>query len=281
LRFDLAYPPRSRIDAYRELVRIDLDGLVTCGGGCGALPLGRCEHHEVEHRLGREVNPRRPDDLAIAFALRLEAEYRDDEGVDYEQQILEDVAAGGIDPDRALELIALENANRDREIESAAFELMTARYGSSPVGGAVKRRWRDDLDPREAEDRRRLEDARLNGGLSSEDRRRYTQLTVPLPDEPVDWNKLPAGLRDDAEALVNRRHRRARGEGGDRRVPGTRHRYPPFGGQPFSHQIGIIYTSDDPFGLVRAVRYLRRNAKRLGLHASGYDGRRKLETSRS
>jgi hypothetical protein len=257
-------------------VRIDLDGLVTCGGGCGAPPLGRCEHHEVEHGLGHQVDPRRPDDLAVAYALRLEAEYRDDEGVDYEDQIHKAAEAKLITPERERQLIALENANRDREIESAASELMTVCYGRSPIGSAPRRRWREDLDPDETEERRRLEDARVNGGLTSEDRERYEQLTVPLPDEPIDWSKLPPGLLIDALALVDSRRRRARGES-DRRVPGTRRRFPSFAGQPFSRQIGIIYQSNDPVVLVRAVRDLRRNAKRLGMHAPDYDRRRKLD----
>jgi hypothetical protein len=274
--FIFAYPPRLRIDAYRELVRIDLGGVVTCGGGCGDLPLGRCEHHEVEYRLRRPVDPRRPDDLAIACALRLEAEYRDDDGIDYEKQIREHAAAGRITADRKRRLITLENANRDREIESAAFELTTARDGRSPIGSAPPRRWRDDLDSDETKDRGRLEQARFNGGLSSEDRKRYEQLTVPQPVEPIDWGVLPRGLYDEAEGVVNRRRDLARGYGRDRRVPGTRHRYPAYlTPLPFSHQIGVIMTSDDPYVLEGAVRDLRRNAKRHGFLPADHDRRRK------
>jgi hypothetical protein len=86
LRFDLAHPRTRRLEAYLELVRIDIAGLESCPGGCGALPLWRCEHHEVEHRLERDVDARHPDDHAIAIALRVIAEFRDDEGIDYEQR---------------------------------------------------------------------------------------------------------------------------------------------------------------------------------------------------
>src|SRR5436190_10570409 len=98
LRLVWTYPLRARIDAYRVLVRIDLHGLQTCGGGCGTLPFGRCEHHEVEHRLGWPVDARHPDDLAIAYALRREAEFRDDAGVDYGQRIREAAQDGRIGP---------------------------------------------------------------------------------------------------------------------------------------------------------------------------------------
>jgi hypothetical protein len=40
----------------------------------------------------------------------------------------------------------------------------------------------------------------------------------------------------------------------------------------------VITNSIDPFVLVDAVRALRRNAKRVGLHAPGYDRRRRVDT---
>src|SRR5262249_30768729 len=153
-------------------VRLDLDGLETCAGDCSTSPFGRCEHHEVEHRLGYPIDPCHPSDLAIACALRREAEFRDDDGVDYEQRILEGAQAGRINHDVALQLVAVENANRDREIESAAFEIMTALYGRSSVGIGSARRWRDDLSASEKEDRKYLEEARFNGGLTRADHAR-------------------------------------------------------------------------------------------------------------
>jgi hypothetical protein len=174
--------------------------------------------------------------------------------------------------------MAIENSNRDREIENAAFEILTERHGAAPIGTGPDRVWRDDLDPDERKDRRRLEEARFNGGLTADDRARYHQLTVHAPVKAVDWKNLDPGLRDEAERRVNERRRRTRGEGRDRRIHGTRNRFPSWlrlSPQPFGHQIGVINTSDDAFVLERAVRNLRRNAKRLGLHAPHYDRRRK------
>ena len=276
LRFDFAYPLRARVDAYIELVRIDLNGLHACTGACGSLPVGRCEHHEVEHRLGRTVHARHPDDLAIAYALRLEAEFRDDEGVDHLALIREALEAGAIDAEAAVQQLALESANRDREIEAAAFEIMTVRNGTSDIGSTRERRWRDDLTPSELCDRKRLQDARFNGGLTTEDSARYQELTMPQPIEPVDWTRIQPGLCEEAEARVKLRRLRTAGKRLERRVSSNdRSRQPSYVRRPLSTQLGEIATSEDPRVLVRGVRDLRRNAKRLGFHSPGHDRRSK------
>jgi hypothetical protein len=281
LRLVWTYPARARIDAYRALIRIDLNGLDTCPGDCSASPFGRCEHHEVEHRLGYPVNPDHPSDLAIAYALRLEAEFRDDDGVDYDQRIREAPEVGPISAKAKQRLLELEARTRDRAIESAAFAIMTAEHGHSPIGSGPNRRWRGDLSPTEQDERRRLEEARHNSGFTAEDRKRYHELTKRQPIEPVDWSVLPFGLSDQAEAAVDRQRDIARGKGRDRRIPGTRHRLPSqlLPSLPFGHQLGPIKTSDDPAVLEDAVRDLRRNAKRLELHDQDYDRRRKVEPS--
>jgi hypothetical protein len=275
LRFDFAYPLRARVDAYIELVRIDCHGLETCAGDCGSLPFGRCEHHEVEHRLQRVVNARRPDDLAIAYALRLEAELRDDEGFDHLALIREAVEAGAIDAETAVRYLAIESTNRDREIESAAFEIMTERQGHSDIASTPERRWRDDLTPAEQRERRYLQEARFNGGLTPEDRARHYELTAPQPVDPVDWKRLPPGVYGEAETRVTLRRLHAAGKRPERRVSTTdRSRQPSYVRRPLSAQLGQIVTSEDPRVLVRGVRDLRRNAKRLGFHSSDHDRRK-------
>jgi hypothetical protein len=268
------YPLRARVDAYIELVRIDRYGLQICAGGCGSLPIGRCEYHEVEHRLGRVVHARRPDDLAIAYALRVEAEFRDDEGISHLEAIREALRAGSIDAGAAVQQLAIESANRDREIESAAFEIMTERFGASDIGSTRERRWRNDLSPTELRDRKRLQEARFNGGLTAEDCDHYQELTVPQPIEPVDWKRLPSGLYEEAAARVTLRRLRAAGRSRERRVSSAdRSRKPLYVRRPLSKQLGAIVTSEDPRVLVREVRDLRRNAKRLGFHSPDHDRR--------
>jgi hypothetical protein len=269
---------RIRPDAYAELDRLDREGLETCDGGCARRwPLGLCEHHELEARLGYPVDPGRPSDYAIGMALRLVAEQREYEGADHEAAILEASKAGVISPATRNRLLEIEFENHEREVEAAALEILTTRYGWSSVGTTRERRWRSDLSAEEQRERRRLEEARFNGGLDREDRQIHKELTAYAPLEPVDWSRQPDGARRQAERLVQQRQRRARGE-----LPRTRrvskidrHRMPTFETPSFRAQIGQVATATTPMEIERAVRDLRRNAKRLGLIPSGHDRRRR------
>jgi hypothetical protein len=154
---------------------------------------------------------------------------------------------------------------------------MIERYGTSDIHTTPDRRWRDNLSPAETRERNRLEEARFNGGLTPEDRLRYEQLTAPRPIEAVEWSRLPAGLYDQAERRVEQRRLRAAGLlPRDQRTPGEiRHRLPSYNNPSFGRQIGKINTTTDPFVLQRAVRDLRRNAKRLGLFPASHDRRKR------
>jgi hypothetical protein len=244
-------------------------------------PLGRCEHHEVEARLGHPVDPDDPSDLAIGIALRRVAEQREYEGADHEAAILEAGNAGQISPDTRNRLLRVGYENHEREVEAAAFEILTTRFGCSSIGKTRDRRWRSDLSDEEQRERRRLVDVLVNSGFSAEDRAAYVRLTEPQPVAPVDWSQLPPGLYDEAERLVERRRRAARGElpRTRRMSPTDRRRIPTFETPSFRAQLGRIATATTPGELERAVRDLRRSAKRLGLLPPGHDRRRRERTS--
>jgi hypothetical protein len=271
---------RIRLDAYAQLARLDTEGLESCGGGCGQQwPHVRCEHHEVESRFGYALNPARPLDLAIRHALLVIAEQQEYEGVDpadREASIIEASSAGRISPERRNELLAIEYSNEESSIDAAAFELLTARDGGSSVGSSRDRRWRADLDEDEQRERRRLEELRFNGGLTAEDRLLYDKLTEPQRLESPDWAEFPDGLRDDAERVVARRRRRARGKlpRSVRVSPSDRRRRPTFEVPSFREQIGAIATATTPAEIERAVRDFRRAAKRRGVLPAGHDRRR-------
>jgi hypothetical protein len=268
---------RIRPDAYAELIRLDTKGLETCSGGCKRRwPLGRCEHHEVEHQLGYEVDPAHPSDLAIREALLLIAEQCDYEGADHEQEILKACNAGRISPEMCNRLLEAETDVHERDFEAVAFELLTTRYGWSNIDSAPDRRWRTDLDNEERRQRHRLEELRFSGGFEPEDRAVYQKLTEPAPLERMDWGQLPEGLRDEAERIAQKRKRRARGQ-----LPRSvrvsaidRRRLPTFEVPSFRDQIGAIATASTPAEIERAVRDYRRAAKRLGLLPPEHDRRR-------
>jgi hypothetical protein len=269
---------RIRADAYAQLERLDTYGVETCGGDCaGSWPLGRCEHHEVERRLGYAIDPAQPSDLAIGCALRLIAEQRDYEGVDHRAQIIEAANSGTISPGRCSWLLGLEDEIYEADVEAAAFELLTTRVGSSTIGSTRDRRWRRDLDNDEQRERRRLEELRLNGGFTPADQELYLRLTEPQPLEPVDWDNLPKGVRDEAERIVEKQRRRARGDlPRDRRISKTdRRRVKTYEVPSFREQIGQIGTTTTTADIERAVRDLRHNAKRLGRIPADHDRRRR------
>jgi hypothetical protein len=273
---------RIRPDAYAALIRLDTDGLQSCGGDCSqSWPLWRCEHHELEARLGYALNPARPSDLAIGVALRLIAAQCDYEGADHETPIIRASNAGLITPETRNRLLSIEHEIRERDLEDSVFELLTTRYGRSSIGSGRDRRWRSDLDDDERRERRRLEQLRFNAGLAPEDRVAYENLTEPQPLDPIDWHLLPDGLRDDAERLLGQRRRRARGElPRSVRVSATdRRRRPTFEVPSFRAQIGAIATASTTAEIERAVRDLRRAAKRRGLLPAEHDRRRGVSAS--
>jgi hypothetical protein len=271
-----------RPDVYAELLRLDTRGLDACAGDCAQhRPLPLCEHHQVEERLGYPVDPKRPPDLAIGHALRLIAEQYDYEGADRVTEIVTACEEGRISPATRNRLLAVEHANNESSVRSAAFEVMVARSGYSRIDTIADRRWRSDLDEHERDQRRQLENARLNGTLTGKDRDLYLNLTEPQPLEPIDWSTLPPGLYDEAARLVETEKRRARGElPRTRRVSSSdRRRVSTFETPFFRTQLGAIATADAPTAIEREVRNLRRHAKRLGLLPSDHDRRRRPPSS--
>jgi hypothetical protein len=266
---------RTRDQAYAELVRLDTHGLDSCSGDCGNLwPLGRCEHHEVEARLGYTVDPGRPSDLAIGHALQLLAEQSAYESsmvgdpTSREAAIREAHSAGQISWKRCVELLQAEWTGQENELRSAAFEI-------APVA-EPRRRWRRNLDDDELDPRRRLELARMNEGWTKADVALYETLTEPAPLAPLESLYTAAELRW-AKRLTDWRRRQATGTL-PRNKPvsqSDRRRIPTYVTPPLHVQLGVIPAATQPAEFERAVRDLRRNAKRRGLHPPNLDRRRK------
>ena len=270
---------RLRDEAYAELVRLDTHGLDSCGADCANRPpLGRCEHHEVEARLGYAIEPERPSDLAIAHALQSLADQAAYEAAmaapvaERESRIAEALDAGLISPELHDTLLQIEWEEQEAELRAAAFAI-------APVAESA-RRWRDDLDDGQHEARRRLQHARHNEGWTSDDVALYKTLTEPVPVRPLD-ELYPPALLTAAKRLLDMQKRQAKGTlARSKRVsPSDRRRIPTYITPPLHVQLGLIATATHPAELERAVRDLRRNAKRLGLHAPDLDRRRKAAGS--
>jgi hypothetical protein len=271
---------RIRPHGYAEFIRLDTLGLESCGGDCTRRwPLGRCEHHEVEHRLGYAIDPRRPSAVAIREALLLVAEQCDYESADDEKAILKACNEGHISPETCSRLLEEEDGIHERDLAAVAFELLTTRNGWSRIGSSAPRRWRTDLDADEEGERRRLQELRFNGGFTREDNAVYHKLTEPQPVEPIDWNEHPRGLRDEAEAVLANRRSSGRGEL-PRYVRSARGRsyLPTFEAPSFRRQIGPIAKADTPAKIGHAVANYRRAAKRLGRFPPDHDRRRGNQT---
>ncbi len=237
--------------------------------------------HQVERELGYRIDPKSPTDLAIGHALRLIAEQYVYEGAERVTEIIEAHSEGRISSATRTRLLAIEHTNHESAVRSAAVEILSSHYGYSTIDATPDRRWRSNLNAREQRERRRLENARINGGLSDDDYTLCLKLTEPQPPEPIDWSTLPAGLYDDAERLVEARRRRIRGQlPRTRRIsPSNRRRLPTFETPSFRAQLGAIATAKAPTAIERAVRDLRRNAKRLGHLPTDHDRRRRKPPS--
>lgn len=256
-------------DVMAVFMRIEVEGLTVCAKSdhadpCDGEPFFPCERCLVEETLGRPVDDRRPDDLAIARALQIEAEFRDYEAVDR----VNDIQAADLD-DRLLtaiereslsaseqfirsaerrdELLPSAEINARTEIASAAFEILLLRRA---------RRIMLDQEPSAEEDEMRLGLSRVAGlpGLS--------------PD-----------VRTEAEALVAYRRRVAAGEiPRDRRVSkADRRRMPTYVNRPFGEQLGRLRTEQDEHEMRRLVRQLRHQAKQRVLLQLDYDRRVRAE----
>jgi hypothetical protein len=256
-----------------------MQGLDSCGGGCASSPFGRCEHHEVEARLGYPIHqPARPSDLAIGHALQLLAEQAAYDAAmaapaaERESRIREAFEAGLISSEVHDRVLRIEWAEQEAELRAAAFEIAPVAEGA--------RRWRDDLDDGEREARRRLEHDRDPRGWTSDDVALYESLTVPVPNPPL-ADLYPDEVLKAARRLLDWHKRRAKGTlARNKRVSQSdRRRIPTYVTPPLHVQLGVIATATNPAELERAVRDLRRNAKRLGLHPPDLDRRRKAAGS--
>jgi hypothetical protein len=275
----------ARPDVYAVFTRIELEGLETCADCASnwwcSTGTWRCELRQVEDRLGYPVDPRRPHDLAIAYALKVEAEFRDDLGRDHVAELVAAGNDGRLSPDDRNTLLRIEYANRESELAAAAVEVATisGMLPSIPTEAGLypgrERRWRSDLTEAEERERRRLEEARWEGVLGEEQALRYEALTEPQAAARVRWELVPTAVRDGAERLVRRRAAEARGE-----VPSTRRasrtirmRIRTYAHRSFRDQLGAIASEEDPQTLEVLIRELRRQAKDLRLLPRGHDRR--------
>ena len=276
----------ARPDVYAVFVSIETHGLQACDD-CEANWLcregiWRCEHRQVERRLGWPVDLRKPSDLAIAFALKIEGEHHADIGRDRAAELFEAGNAGLLSPEDRNALLKVEYANRESELVSAAYEVTTGcnLWSSIPPEAGLRpdreRRWRGDLTDEEQIEKRKLEEARFNAGLTAADRLRYEALTEPQPIEEVRWDLIPREVQGGAEKLVEHRAKEARGElPRTRRISRTdRSRMRTYVNLPFTEQLGAIATETDPSKLEQAIRELRRQAKQLGFLPRDHDRRR-------
>ena len=253
-------------DVMAVFMRIELKGLTPCtkaqpADPCAGEPFFPCERCMVEEKLGGPVDPRWPEDLAIAYALQVEAAFRGYEAVDRANDILTADLDGRLltakertslsqserwkrSAERRDQLLDSAEFNDRTEMESAAFEVLLLRRA---------RRILADQAPSAEEDKMRVEVSR-GAGMSV----------------------LGEDVRADAEALVGYRRRAAAGEiPRDRRVSKTnRQRVPTFVNPSFSMQLGRLRTEQDECEMRSLVRQLRHQAKQRGLLPREYDRRR-------
>ena len=253
-------------DVMAVFMRIELEGITACTKArttdpCADEPFFPCERCMVEERLGTPVDPRWPEDLAIAHALQLEAEFRDYEAVDRADDILTADLDGRLltaveraslseseqwerSAERRDQLLDCAEINDRTEIESAAFEVLLLRRARRILAGQALSA---------EEDQMRVEVSR------------GTSVSVLAED-----------VRAEAEALVEYRRRAAAGEiPRDRRVSKTnRRRVWTFVNPSFSKQLGRLRTEQNEPELRSLVRQLRHQAKQRRLLPRGYDRRR-------
>ena len=268
---------------------LDTEGLsrcTACDEHCRS-GLWSCQYRRVEQRLGRPVDHRHPDDVAIGVALQIEAEDRAYEGRNHQALIVQAANEGTITPQRRNLLLRLDRAFLTDEVAAAAVEIVygtdewaSLRYepGFRPLRDRV---WRDDLNEAEQTERHRLEETRFNAGLSPNDVTSYEVLTTFQPAERPSLSQLPDDLLRAAHDRVRIRKQRVRGELlRTRRVSAIdRHRVRTFETPSFNEQLGRRLASEHrEREIAKLVRELRRQAKDLGFLPRDHDRRKKPAT---
>lgn len=239
-------------------------------------------HRRLEDRLVRSVDHVHPDDGAIGAALQIAAEDQEYEGRDRIALIHRACKDGLISYKRRNLLLRIERWYLAQDVISAAVDIVHEypqwAYLRREPGFRVssERVWRDDLDVAEMAERRRLEEARYNGGLTAEDRATYETLTrYQLPERPR-LADLPAELSRQAHARVRDRMPRARGEmPRSRPISRTnRSRMKTYETPSLSKQLGRLATEKDEREIRRLAAELRRQAKAHGDVPPQHDRRR-------
>ena len=240
----------NRPDVYAELVRIEREGLQACSPEAACGPLWRCESCAVQDRLGTAVDAQKPSALAIAAALRREADLRDYLGADRaeriktipDEQFLTTQERARLVPSKQQELasqrrnreLALAYQATENEIASAAWEVLVMNQSQA------------HFTDEEARSLQQLHRWQATGGPA-----------------PLLLKKVERLGRE----LATHRCKRERGEiPRSRRISRTdRRRIPTGATASFTSQLGRLYDEPDPFEIERLVRELRRQARDLGL----------------
>jgi hypothetical protein len=250
-------------DVMAVFLRIELEGLATCSKAqpsdpCTGEPFFPCERCLVEDALDRPVDHRWPDDLAIAHALQIEAEFRDYEAVDRVNEILaadreERLLAPAereLPPaekwrrsaERRDQLLPSAEMNDRTEIASVAFETLAALQ------------WTSGFTATQAADLDALHRWHRVGG-----------------DPPA----LSKATTKQAKRRVARRRREAaRTRPGEIRTSSTDRRRVLSLTPSFSTQLRRLRTEQDERELRSLVRQLRHQAKQRGRLPEDYDRRR-------
>jgi hypothetical protein len=256
-------------DVMAVFMRIELEGLTACSkaqpsDSCTWRPFFPCERCMVEDALGKPVDHRWPDDVAIAHALRIEAEFRDYEAVDRVNEILAaDREERLLTPverelapaekwrrsaERRDQLLRIAETNARTELASIAFETLVALQ------------WTPDFTATQAADLRALHRWHRVGG-----------------DLPA---LSKATTKQAKSRMARRRGEAARTKPGEIRVSSTDRRrvlsLPP----SFSTQLGRLRSEQDERELRSLVRQLRHQAKQRGLLPGDYNRRIRAREAR-
>ena len=249
-------------DVMAVFMRIESEGLTACSktwaaDACTGEPLFPCERCMVEERLGTPVDSRWPDDLAIAHALQIEAEFRDYEAVDRAKDILaadldgrlltaEERGLGAAErwrrsAERRDQLLPSAETNDRTELASVAFETLVALQ------------WTSVFTATQAADLRALHHWHRAGG-----------------DPPT----LSATTTKQAKRRMARRRREAaRTKPGEIRVSRIDRQRVLSLTPSFSKQLGRLRNEQDPRELRNLIRQLRHQAKTRGLLPRDYNRR--------
>ena len=251
-------------DVMTVFMRIELEGLTTCtkaqpADPCAGKPFFPCERCMVEESLGKHVDPRWPDDLAIARALQIEAEFRDYQAIDRDKDIL----AADLD-DRLLtkdEVASLSPAEQfERSAERRDQLLLSAKINDRIESGVSSVR-RSPAAP----------------SATQTDRPGAVGRGRPDADRGIPWHGhispepgRPCGGRGVGRGSSSRRRRRIPRTGAFPRQAANESRPSPT--RP-SQAAGRLRTEQDERELRSRVRQLRHQAKHRGLLAPNYNRR--------